>query len=430
MKDKFTFFTLLSVAITTLASLCSGYNMGIIAGVLSALTNEFGLSPIDESFLISISFLGALFGSLSTGYLSDRFGRKFGLMIAGIWFIIGGVVATFSTTYQLLCFGRFLVGLGAGTVLVAVPLYIVEISPDLYRGRFVAFNPILNTAGILIAYFISDFYTPALEWRLLLSTSLIFSIPQVIGVYFLSETPVWLLRNQKKQQALSALEKLRDGDEWRENFDKTNEKNEGKAQEITSSKFRKVFILVPLLYFLQQITGISGVIYFAPEIIKKKLHSSESLSLFFSLEIALVMFLSTLLAPLILDKFKRRSLLMFGVVVMMISLLFYAYAGQFVDSNFFGVSGLILFVGTYSISLGPLTSLVSSELSPTKFRGKILALGGVVNWLTSYCLSLFLLPAVFNFGPGRTFGFFIFMCVVAFYFYWRYLPETEGKVLE
>ncbi|MEM1283240.1 MAG: MFS transporter, partial [Chlamydiota bacterium] len=169
MKDRYTPFTIYSMFVATLASLCSGYNKGVMGGVLSSVKQEFQLTPIDESFLVSIALLGGTLGSLFCGYVSDKFGRKAGLTLTAIFFIIGGLVSAFSTTYSILCIGRFIIGMGLGTMLVVVPLYLVEISPELYRGRFVAFSSIMSSLGILLAYTISDLFEDVWNWRFILS---------------------------------------------------------------------------------------------------------------------------------------------------------------------------------------------------------------------------------------------------------------------
>ena len=137
-KERFRGYTLFSVIVAAMGGFLFGYHTGIISGALIFLAPAFSLSPIDEGFVVSIILLGALGGALISGTLADWLGRKKTILLTALIFILGATIISVSQTFFFLSVGRAVTGIAVGIISMTAPLYIAEISPPHYRGRFVS----------------------------------------------------------------------------------------------------------------------------------------------------------------------------------------------------------------------------------------------------------------------------------------------------
>lgn len=436
MQERFTGYTLFSVIVAAMGGFLFGYHTGIISGALIFLDPAFSLSPRDEGFVVSIVLLGALGGALISGSLADWMGRKKAILLTALIFILGATIISVSQTFFVLSFGRAVTGVAVGIISLTAPLYIAEISPPHYRGRFVSLNQLATTVGILAAYAVSLIYSGDGAWRMMFAVGVIPALVQIWALYFIPETPSWLLVNHREKKAVAIMKRLRRDSEWEKHLSEMKknaapQKRRGWSA-LLQPKIRFVLVVGILLNCFQQITGINTVIYYAPKIFQIAGFGSAFGAILATLGVGIVNVVFSVAAVWLLDKVGRRPLLIWGVAGMVVSLLVLAFAfftgSELID--LIAIVSLMTYVACFAIGLGPVPSLLLSEIYPLKIRGKAMTLGTMSNWLFNYLISLTFLDLMQHLGSAGTFCLYAAIGIVALWFFWRYIPETKGKSLE
>ena len=247
----------------SIGGLLAGYDMGIISGALLFIKNDWNLDLALQGFLVSSAIIGCVIGALANGFLSDILGRKKIILWTGVIFFIGSILSAISPNYNILVLSRIVAGVAVGMATFAVPLYLSEISPKKYRGTFVSLFQLALTFGILFAYFINAIFAKSLyNWRLMLFVGIIPSCFLILSVFFLNDSPRWLILKGRYDEAKETLKATRQEDELEE-IKKNSTKN-------PDFKFEK-WIIYPLILgicimFVQICTGINVIIYYAPTI--------------------------------------------------------------------------------------------------------------------------------------------------------------------
>ncbi|MBX3719665.1 MAG: sugar porter family MFS transporter [Parachlamydiales bacterium] len=436
MRERFTGYTLFSVIVAAMGGFLFGYHTGIISGALIFLAPAFSLSPIDEGFVVSIILLGAIGGALISGTLADWLGRKKTILLTALIFILGATIISVSQTFFFLSIGRAVTGIAVGIISLTAPLYIAEISPPHYRGRFVSLSQLATTVGILAAYAVSLFYSHEGAWRMMFAVGVIPALVQIWALYFIPETPPWLLVKHQEKKAVAVMKKLRRDTEWEEHLSEMKRsaapQKKGGWSALLHPKLRFVLLVGILLNCFQQITGINTVIYYAPKIFQVAGFGSAFGAILATLGVGIVNVVFSVAAVWLLDKVGRRPLLIWGVVGMVVSLLVLALA-FFTESeliDLIAIVSLMTYVASFAIGLGPIPSLLLSEIYPLKIRGKAMTVGTMSNWFFNYLISLTFLDLMQHLGSAGTFCLYAAIGVVALWFFWRYIPETKGKSLE
>ena len=312
-------------AIAALAGLLFGFDTGIISGALLFIEKDFIVSTELKELIVSSVLFGAMFGSLSSGQLADRFGRrKLMLIISGL-FILGTLIASFATNVYAILGGRLFIGLAIGMGSYTAPLYIAEVSPSSLRGGLVSLNQLMITIGILSSYLINYAFTNIDgSWRWMFGIGLIPAILLSLGMIFLPESPRWLVKQNKMDDAIRTLKGLRN------HTDISEELKEIKSSlQVKQASYREIFSpwIIPVLFlgmmlgFVQQVTGINTIIYYAPTIFQLAGFHDVSSSILATVGIGVVNVLATVFAILYIDILGRRPLLLSGLIGMCISLL-------------------------------------------------------------------------------------------------------------
>src|SRR5580704_12598046 len=199
----------LLVGIAALGGLLFGYDTGVISGALLFIRTEFGLSPTMQGVVAGIALIGAAVGAAFAGSLSDRFGRRLVLLVTGVVFVVGAVVAAIASTTATLLAGRVIVGIGIGFASMLTPLYLAEVAPAENRGALVSLNQLAITCGILVSYLVGYVFAEAGQWRWMLGLG---ALPGAIlagGMLVLPETPRWLAGHGRLDEADAVLRRLR-----------------------------------------------------------------------------------------------------------------------------------------------------------------------------------------------------------------------------
>jgi MFS transporter, SP family, galactose:H+ symporter len=435
-KERCSAFLLFAVVISAFGGFLFGYHTGIISGALIFLTSSFHLSIVDQGMVVSIILIGALIGSLVAGVLADRIGRKWTIAITSVLFIGGAAAISLSESYTVLLLGRFISGLGVGVISVAGPLYLAEVSPPHYRGAFVACYQLAITIGILVSFLINYVYASSADWRWMFAIGIFPALFQGLAIFFLPETPAWLFKHGFESRGIKALKRLRNDKEWTRQIEamkvSASPHKKGVWKALFSPKLRYVVIIGFCLSVFQQITGINTVIYYTPKIFQMAGFASATGAILATLGIGAINVLVTIFSTWLLDKAGRRILLLIGaggmtLCLAFLSLSFYLHSSMI---DIIAVISLMGYVAFFAIGLGPVTWVILSEIYPLKVRGKAMTIAIFGNWLFNYLVSLTFLDLIGKLGSQGTFLLYAAISAVAFWFIFRFIPETKGKSLE
>lgn len=430
-------FVFMISSISALAGLLFGYDTGVISGAILFVQKDFSLSRIQEEVVVAAVLLGAVLGASFGGKLADRFGRRKTLIQVGILFIVGAAVTALAPTPIWLSIGRVVVGIAIGIASLTAPLYISEVSPPSIRGKLVSLNQLMIAIGLVVSYLTDSGLAEAQAWRWMFGLAVIPALALVIGLLFVPESPRWLTGQSQDEQARIVLQKIREcADVSRELADIRADLNlqEGGWRELFNISLRRPLIVGIGLAIFQQFTGINTVLYYAPTIFQfAGLHSASS-AILATVGVGIVMVLMTIVALRLIDRVGRRPLLLYGVAGMFLSLgvLGYAFYRPTLSSTVARIAmiSLPVYVACFAIGLGPVFWLLISEIYPLKIRGRAMSVATVTNWAANLLVALSFLSLLHILGRSWTFWLYGIICVIAWIFVYRLVPETKGCTLE
>lgn len=438
VKKKVNFMVYYIAVIAAVGGLLFGYDTGVISGALLFIKQDWAISSFIQGCIVSSVLIGAVIGSFSSGKITDKYGRRAVILATAIIFFIGSVASAFSISPIMLMLFRILIGIAIGVASYAVPLYISEISPDNIRGGLVSLNQLAITIGILASYFIDQYFSGFDNgWRYMFFVGVVPAAILGIGMFFLPDTPRWLVSKKYDYKAFRILKKLDPSTNPEETVQSIKASlqldDAGSWKEIFSPWIRPALVVGIGLMFFQQFTGINTVIYYAPTILEMAGFKSASAAISASVMVGVINVLMTVVAICFIDKLGRKKLLYIGLSGMALSLCvlsvaFLGISGEHV--KWMVVASLLAFVSSFAISLGPIAWLVISEIYPIKIRGFAMSIATVSNWAFNMIVALSFLPLIDLLGKSFTFFVFVTMSVLGIIFCYKFVPETKGKSLE
>src|SRR5919205_742656 len=348
-------FVYVVASVAALGGLLFGYDTGIISGALLFIQKDFQLNAFLEGFIVSSLLLGAVVGAGVSGALSDRLGRRTIILIAATIFAIGAVGAGLAPSVEMLIFFRFLLGLGVGSASALVPSYISESAPTDVRGSLSSLFQLAITIGILVAYLVNAAFASTSSWRWPLALAFVPALVLLIGMYFLPETPRWLVSKGRDEDARQVLRRTRTEQEVERELQEIRraEEEEGEQagyRELLAPWVRPMLVVGIGLAVFQQFVGINTVIYYAPTIIKST-GLADVASVLATVGIGVVNVVMTVVAIAVIDRVGRKPLLLIGLAGMVVSLAI--IGGAFLFSGLSGViswvtlAGLVLFITSF-----------------------------------------------------------------------------------
>lgn len=428
-----------TAAIAGLGGLLFGYDTGIIASALLFIGPELGLSSFGSGLVVAAVPIGAVFGAAFSGRLSDRYGRRLLILAAAFIFIAGALLSAAADEIFLLSVARVIVGVAIGLASATAPVYISEVSPPNVRGRLVTLFQLSVTIGIVVAYAVGLAFEPSEGWRWMLGLGAVPAILLAIGMLRMPQSPRWLVMVGRGYDARATLAKIREDDpelidaELDEIAESIVEEPGG-WRDLMEPAVKAALVVGVGLAILQQVSGINTVIYFAPTIIGYTGVDSASSAILASVAVGIVNVGMTVVAIWLLDRAGRRPLLLVGSALMALALTILALVFILGAGSTFGslvaIAGLMLYVGAFAVSLGPIFWLLNSEIYPLRVRSKAAAVGTMANWFFNFAVSLTFLSLIDVLGQSGTFFFYAAICVLTFFFCRRLVPETKGKHLE
>ena len=429
-----------------LGGLLFGFDTGIISGASPLIENTFHLSIAQTSFVTSSVLIGSSIGALSIGTLSDKYGRRKMLLISSILFIIGSLLSAFAVGFVSMAIARIILGLAVGGASGLTPSYLAELATTKHRGSISGMFQLMTTAGILLAYisniaFLHHNLLGWADWRWMLGSALIPAILLFIGSLVLPESPRYLVQTGQREEAKDVLHVLRahtntDPDQELADIEQvaSQEQKQGGIKELFKVAKPSVFVAVGIM-FLQQLVGINSVIYYLPQVFIKGFDFPDSKAIWISVGIGIVNFVTTILATIIMDKFNRKTFLIFGSVVMSISLVIISIMSFVMSIKAAAVPTMIfiaIYIFGFAISWGPIAWILIGEVFPLNVRGVGNSIGSAANWIGNFIVTQFFLSllSVFHDKIGGPFMVFAFFAILSIFFVIFFVPETRGKSLE
>ena len=452
---NFSYLIFLSV-VAALGGFLFGYDTAVISGTIAQVTQLFQLDALQQGWYVGCALVGSIVGVLFAGILSDKLGRKLTMVISAVLFSTSALGCALSADFAQLVVYRIIGGVGIGVVSIVSPLYISELAVAQYRGRLVSLYQLAVTVGFLGAYLVNYQLLAWAEsgtqlsvdwlnkifitevWRGMLGMETLPAILFFIIIFFIPESPRWLIVRGKELKAVSILEKI-----YNSITEAKSQLNETKSVLTSETKSEWSLLMKPGIFkaviigvciaILGQFMGVNAVLYYGPSIFENAGLSGGD-SLFYQVLVGLVNTLTTVLALVIIDKVGRKKLVYYGVSGMVVSLILIGLYFLFGDS--LGVSSLFLlvfflfYVFCCAVSICAVVFVLLSEMYPTKVRGLAMSIAGFALWIGTYLIGQLTPWMLQNLTPAGTFFLFAVMCVPYMLIVWKLVPETTGKSLE
>ncbi|KAH7838754.1 hypothetical protein Vadar_030750 [Vaccinium darrowii] len=323
-----------------IGGLLFGYDTGVISGALLYIRDDFKSVEKKtwlQETIVSMAVAGAIIGAAIGGWMNDKFGRKKSILVADFLFFVGAIIMAFAPTPVVIIIGRIFVGLGVGMASMTSPLYISEASPARIRGALVSTNGLLITGGQFLSYLINLAFTKTPgTWRWMLGVAGIPALLQFILMLSLPESPRWLYRQNKVDEARDILEKIYSAEEVEEEIKALQLSIEHeKAEEAsiggdTFSKLKNAWrnkVVRRGLYagitvqVAQQFVGINTVMYYSPTIVQLAGFASNKTALALSLVTSGLNAVGSIVSMATVDRYGRRKLMIISMIGIIICLL-------------------------------------------------------------------------------------------------------------
>ena len=457
MKSTINFGYLIFLSVVAaLGGFLFGYDTAVISGTIAQVTQLFQLDALQQGWYVGCALVGSIVGVLFAGILSDKLGRKLTMVISAVLFSTSALGCALSADFAQLVVYRIIGGVGIGVVSIVSPLYISELAVAQYRGRLVSLYQLAVTVGFLGAYLVNYQLLAWAEsgtqlsvdwlnkifitevWRGMLGMETLPAILFFIIIFFIPESPRWLIVRGKELKAVNILEKI-----YNSITEAKSQLNETKSVLTSETKSEWSLLMKPRIFkaviigvciaILGQFMGVNAVLYYGPSIFENAGLSGGD-SLFYQVLVGLVNTLTTVLALVIIDKVGRKKLVYYGVSGMVVSLILIGLYFLFGDS--LGVSSLFLlvfflfYVFCCAVSICAVVFVLLSEMYPTKVRGLAMSIAGFALWIGTYLIGQLTPWMLQNLTPAGTFFLFALMCVPYMLIVWKLVPETTGKSLE
>jgi len=424
----------------SLGGLLFGYDTGVISGAILFISQELRLTPFLEGLVVASLLLGAAAGAASAGPLSDRLGRRNLIIIAAILFTVGAIGAALAPNVGILVLFRVVLGLGVGAAALVVPLYLSEIAPTQIRGAISSLNQLNIVVGILLAFIVNALLANAEAWRWMLGLAAIPSLVLLIGMYFLPETPRWLVSQDRDEDARDVLRQSRNEEETEREIREireVEEQEEGGLGELAASWVRPALVVAIGLAVFQQIIGINTIIYYAPTTLTNVGYGAAA-AIYANLIIGVVNVLMTLVAIWIIDRVGRKPLLLTGLVGMVASLTVLGLSTLLLSEPSSPTDAVAIitllclagFIISFAATWGPTVWVMLPEVLPLRIRGTAMGVAIFLHWIANFIVSQTFPSLLASLGPGPVFLGYAVIGVLAFVFVSAFVTETKGRSLE
>ncbi|CAK9315862.1 unnamed protein product [Citrullus colocynthis] len=463
-------YAFVCATMASMASVLLGYDIGVMSGAVIFIQKDFGISDVKVEILVGIISLYSIIGAVAAGRTSDWIGRRYTMGLAAVFFFFGAVLMGLATNYSFLMFGRFFAGVGIGFAGLISSVYTAEISPAASRGCFTSFPEVFINLGILLGY-VSNFafskLPTHLSWRFMLGIGIIPSVILVLIVLTMPESPRWLIMKGRIAEAKRVLDKtsvsieesqqrladikLAAGiptsfcgtDNVNTTIPITNRGSQGENvwKELflhPTPSVRHILIAAIGLHFFQQASGNDGVVLYSPRIFEKVGITSSDNKLLATVAVGIVKTAFILVATFLLDRVGRRPLILISVAGQTVSLAILGFSLTIINNSHVKVTWPIVLcmamilsdVAFFSIGLGPMALVYTSEIFPLRLRALGVSVAIIVNRVTSGVVTMTFLSLYHALTIGGAFFLYAGIAAVGWLFFYVVFPETRGRNLE
>ena len=457
MKSTINFGYLIFLSVVAaLGGFLFGYDTAVISGTIAQVTQLFQLDALQQGWYVGCALVGSIVGVLFAGILSDKLGRKLTMVISAVLFSTSALGCALSADFTQLVIYRIIGGVGIGVVSIVSPLYISELAVAQYRGRLVSLYQLAVTVGFLGAYLVNYQLLAWAEsgtqlsvdwlnkvfitevWRGMLGMETLPAILFFIIIFFIPESPRWLIVRGKELKAVNILEKIYNSiteakSQLKETKSVLTSETRSEWSLLMKPGIFKAVIIGVCIAILGQFMGVNAVLYYGPSIFENAGLSGGD-SLFYQVLVGLVNTLTTILALVIIDKVGRKKLVYYGVSGMVVSLiligLYFLFGDSLNVSSLFLLVFFLFYVFCCAVSICAVVFVLLSEMYPTKVRGLAMSIAGFALWIGTYLIGQLTPWMLQNLTPAGTFFLFAVMCVPYMLIVWKLVPETTGKSLE
>ena len=444
--------------VAAIGGILFGYDTAVISGTTDIVAGQFSLDELAKGWYVGCALIGSIIGVLVAGMLSDFLGRKKTMLISALMFSVSAIgCAVCSDLTQLVIF-RMIGGFGIGVVSIVSPAYISEIAIPEKRGMLVSLYQLAITVGFLLAYLVNYLVLKSADtslagasqavrdadplgvrmfnseyWRGMLGYETIPDLLFLLVIFFIPESPRWLIVKGREEQARSVLSRIYPSpDDVAAQLALTRASIAGEVKSewkaLLEPGIRTAVLLGSAIAILGQFMGVNAVLYYGPEIFKDAGFEDP---LFSTVLVGVVNMLTTVIALLIIDKVGRKKLVYWGVSGMIVCLVMIGlYFALGTLPTWFMLTFFLLYVFCTAISISAVIFVLLGEMYPNRVRGMAMSVAGFALWVGTYLIGQLTPWMLKHLTPAGTFFLFAFMCLPYLWIMWRKIPETTGKTLE
>ena len=443
-------YVIFMAVVAAIGGILFGYDTAVISGTTAIVKNQFQLTDMMEGWYVGCALIGSICGVLVAGSLSDYLGRKLTMLISAALFSISAIGCAVCGSFDGLVAYRIIGGVGIGIVSIVSPIYISEVSPAKIRGTLVSLYQLAVTVGFLLAYLANwvidvngdlsvtgDLWTNIWNsemWRGMLGSETLPALLFFCIIFFIPESPKWLIVNGKMEKASAVLSKIYSA---KEDVDteiaQTREslgEDKGSWADLLKPGILLAVIAGSAIAILGQFMGVNAVLYYGPKIFADAGFDNP---MFSTVLVGVVNCVTTVLAVFIIDRVGRKQLIYWGVSGMILCLvaigIYFAWGAALGLGNAFMLTFFLAYVFCTAISICAVVFVLLSEMYPNSVRGRAMSIAGFALWIGTYLIGQ-LTPVLLGWSQAGTFFIFAAMCVPYMLIMWKVIPETTGKTLE
>ncbi|XP_027353367.1 sugar transporter ERD6-like 5 isoform X2 [Abrus precatorius] len=417
-REKGTWLVPPRLILSTLVAVSGSYVFGSAVGYSSpaqtGIMDDLNLGVAEYSLFGSILTIGAMVGAVISGRIADYAGRRVAMGFSEIFCILGWFAIAFSK----------------------VPVYVAEITPKNLRGALTTIHQLMICCGVSLTYLIGAF----LNWRILALIGTIPCLVQLLGLFFIPESPRWLAKFGHWERSESVLQRLRgmntdvsqEATEIRDFTEALQQQTEANIIALFQLQYLKSLTVGVGLMILQQFGGVNGIAFYASSIFISAGFSGS----IGTIAMVIVQIPMTTLGVLLMDKSGRRPLLLISASGTCLGCFFAALSFFLQDlhkwkefSPILALVGVLVYTGSFSLGMGGIPWVIMSEIFPINVKGSAGSLVTLVSWLCSWIVS-YAFNFLMNWSSSGTFFIFSSICGFTILFVAKLVPETKGRTLE
>jgi len=430
---------LVSAIVSILGGFLFGFDNIVISGAIRFLARHFELGVIGTGWAASCALAGCIVGSATIGMVVDRIGHKKSLLICTACFATSSIGAWIAHNLIQFVAWRIVGGLGIGAASILAPMYIAEIAPARLRGRLVTLYQAGIVLGILAAVF-SNFliqrmgneaWNESVGWRLMFLVGIVPAALFGIMILPAVESPRWLFKVGRNEQALRILARVDDPD--RIEFEARSiraslEEEEGRFTVLFTT-YRRPLLLGIMLAGLQQISGITPIFAFLPEIFRVA-GTARGDSFFQTVLVSIINLIFTFVGLWLVDTAGRRAIILAGTTLQWLALFSVGWLYHVHGSGIAILVFVMSFVAGHAFGNGIACWVLISEFYPTRVRGRAMSMATTFLWIVGFLGSQSFPVLMQSFGPAVTFWIFCAGALLTIILVGALVPETKGRTLE